>query len=281
MKFFGRSPSRSEHAVTVTDAAAEAIGRITAEQQLDKKTLSLVVARGEEGQWALDLSEDAADQNSPQNAVATSNGVVVVVPRNLVEEFKDLVIDFEHGGFRPRGSAAPNPSASDPGRIELAADKLFLLSPELENDRDAVERIKWYLWDGDSRAAVVMSIDPLVIAAYTDEFDAVALLAFPPELVKRYALKPGYKMLTVNTYELGEGSASDLEKVESFGSRYRNFTPLIAEFLTRDATRVNERKRQIPREEFDRANLLGERAMKRAATRYRNGRPPHSGTPAW
>ena len=279
MKLFRRQPpARQEHSVAITDSAAAAIARIAAEQQLDKQTLSLVVARGPAGQWDLNLSEDAADVNSPDNAIATSLGVTVVVPKSLVDEFRDLVIDFEHGGFRPRGSAAPEAHASEPGRIELAIDKLLRLSPELEHDNDAIARIKYHLFDGDSRAAIVMSIDPLIIAAYTDELDAVALLAFPADLAKRYALKPGYKMLTINTYEIGEDLAADLESSDPTRSRYRNFTPLIAEFLTRDAARVNERKRAIARQEWDRATELARRAMQHG--RYRDGRPPHSGTPA-
>ena len=48
--------------------------------------------------------------------------------------------------------------------------------------------LKEQLLHGDSRAAVVVSVDPLLlVAAYTDELDCVALLRFPDsEFVEEY-----------------------------------------------------------------------------------------------
>ena len=38
------------------------------------------------------------------------------------------------------------------------------------------------------RAAVVIAVKPLLIAAYTDELDCIAMLHFPEELAAEYAL---------------------------------------------------------------------------------------------
>jgi hypothetical protein len=104
--------------------------------------------------------------------------------------------------------------ASDPGRISLSHDKLQKFLPELYGVRGLIGRIRArfggfpvlvyleeQLQHGDSRAAVVVATDPLLVAAYTDELDCVALLRFSEDLVDEYSLKVGTRLLTVNTYK--------------------------------------------------------------------------------
>ena len=66
-----------------------------------------------------------------------------------------------------------------------------------------MQRIAEHLEHGDSRAAIVVSTDPeLLIAAYTDELDCVAMLRLPKEpLVSKYSLLRGSRLLTVNTLQ--------------------------------------------------------------------------------
>jgi len=88
-------------------------------------------------------------------------------------------------------------SASDAGQITLSHDKLRVLRPDLYGLRGlwksilSVLRVGWpqriyieeQLQNGDSRAAVVVATFPLLIAAYTDELDCVAMLRFPDEFI--------------------------------------------------------------------------------------------------
>src|SRR4051794_19833466 len=86
--------------------------------------------------------------------------------------------------------------ASDPGRIRLSHAKLRRLEPYLYPSLThpwwllrwllgpSMAQVYWIrdvLIHGDSRAAVVMSVRPLLVAAYTDELDTIALLQFPDE----------------------------------------------------------------------------------------------------
>ncbi len=279
---FSKPPSpRNEHTVTLTPKAADQIRRIAAQQRFDPRLLWLIVFRNEHGMMSLDLSEDESEAMRPDKAVASSQGVSIVIPRQCKEEFADLLIDCLGGAFKFSGSAVPESAASHPGRVALAAAKLLKLNPELRGNEEAIELIGWHLMQGDSRAAVVMSTDPLVIAAYTDELDCVALLMFPQDYATRYGLKPGHKMLTVNTYSQKGESATDIVQGARASGRFVNFTPLIAEFLTTDAARVNTRKREIDRDEWERTLAMGKAAMERAGGIYRDGRPPNSGQCAY
>jgi hypothetical protein len=104
-------------------------------------------------------------------------------------------------------------AASDPALVRLSHDKLRRLHPSLYGLRGLVRatleynlrgvfgysrlRLREWVYHGDSRAAVVVSDLPLIVAAYTDELDCVALLRFPDE----YGLRVGARLLTANTYE--------------------------------------------------------------------------------
>jgi hypothetical protein len=191
------------------------------------------------------------------------------------------VITFEHGGFFFKSAANPQAVASDPARVELSPERLFRLSPALRSDENAMKRTAYALREGDSRAAVVVSIKPLVVAAYTDELCAVALLQFPQWLAVEQQLKVGTRLLTLNMYLKGSDVVSDLVRGEGAEFNYRNFIPLIADFLGADQDRVEQRKAEISESEWERTVALGIEAMARARGRYRDGCPPNSGKPAY
>ena len=136
-------------------------------------------------------------------------------------------------------------------------------------------RIEEQLWHGDTRAAIVVKTDPLLVAAYTDELDCVAILHFNEALVSRYNLEIGSRLLTVNIYDyMDDGSyESDLTPGPRASGLYRNFTPLIADFLTDDLSRVAKRKAQIREDEWRRTEVLGQSYLSEKHARPRDGRP--------
>src|SRR5687768_5462547 len=69
---------------------------------------------------------------------------------------------------------------SNVARIPLSDEALARLEPRILRDRRARVGIARLLERGDGRAAVVISTDPPVVAAYADAFDAVVLLRFDP-----------------------------------------------------------------------------------------------------
>lgn len=164
----------------------------------------------------------------------------------------------------------PHTMASDPVGVSLNPEKLKFFRVRcwpwlfrwLIRRRTPDEQIAAYLAQGDSRAAIVIQSEPeLIVAAYTDEMDAVALLKFPQELIQIYDLVKGQRLLTVNVYEYGEGLESDLILGTESTGRYGNFIPLIAEFLSDDMDQIEYRKANIDQREWQKAWLMGEKAL--------------------
>ena len=142
------------------------------------------------------------------------------------------------------------------------------------------EMVDEHLREGDSRAAVVISCSPLLVAAYTDELDCVAILRFPSEFKNRFALQQGSRLLTVNTYYVLSSIAGDLIAGSGSFKRYQNFYPLIAEFLSDNSERIAQRKSQIAESEWDRCLLLGREYLVNRPGVVRDGSPFASFKPA-
>lgn len=191
-----------------------------------------------------------------------------------------------------------NTSASNPGGVRLSRAKLKILQPDLYGpfawfgwylvDKKIMSRRSFWLTRieeqllyGDSRAAVVVSTSPLLVAAYTDEIDCVALLRFHDRFVSEYNLERGSRLITVNTYEFGDGSYEvDLKPGPEAMNFYQNFTPFIADFFTNDLDRLNERKAEITEEEWQRTEEMGQSYLSKKYAPPRDGRPLWCSLPA-
>jgi hypothetical protein len=187
-------------------------------------------------------------------------------------------------------------AASDPGRLTLSPPMLRRLQPELFGVRSLFVRHAWgrrtlsarqtvdmiaeHLGCGDTRAALVAGTAPLIVAAYTDELDCVVLLRFPDWLTAEHKLKPGRRLLTVNTYGKGKRTAPDLQEGSGALHQWTNYYPLIAEFLSADIDRMAARKQAIDTAEWHRAAKLAERLMRQPNPSVRDGRPLWSNRPA-
>jgi len=185
--------------------------------------------------------------------------------------------------------------ASDPIRITLSDEKLRQLHPQLYGLQAAKIQVRWgtrllnadqlrtmlseHLSFGDSRAAVVIRIDPLLVAAYTDEQDTVLLLNFPVLLVSQYSLIMGSRLLTINTYGKGKEMAPDIVEGPATTHRWTNFYPIIAEFLSDDLNVIERRKAAIAQTEWQRAIRLAEATVARSEFSTRDGRPLFSKRP--
>jgi hypothetical protein len=178
--------------------------------------------------------------------------------------------------------------ASDPGLIKISYSKLKRLCPE--NFASGIDPLDWLdqvageraiqnflvadqLIHGDSRAAVVMSVFPLLVAAYTQELDCIVMLRFPDELVGEYGLKVRSRLLTVNRYHRDWRSASDIEEGRLSYNRYSNFQPFIADFLSDDWDRLAARKASIIEDEWTRAWVMGGKYLAKFGDVARDGRP--------
>jgi hypothetical protein len=185
-------------------------------------------------------------------------------------------------------------AASDPGDLTISHAKLRVLRPDLYGLRGLHHRLReltgltWpqrtylakHLQNGDSRAALVVSTNPLRVAAYTDELDCVAILMFPDEFVKEYALRDGSRLLTINTYNRGREYDHDLVLGPAHKGNWTGFHPIIAEFVSDDLERINNRKKAIADDEWQRAYRMGKAYLREWPANARDGRPVFAGLPA-
>ncbi|MHB9108076.1 MAG: hypothetical protein ACYDCO_13540 [Armatimonadota bacterium] len=174
--------------------------------------------------------------------------------------------------------------ASDPGGVHLTLNKLKSFQAELDFlDRICMRfllppaRLDEHLQLGDSRAALVMRVVPdILVAAYSDELDCVAMLKFPQFVKRFFTIKQGTRLLTVNTYFWGTEVVQDLRAGPQYLHRYRNFYPIIAEFLSNNITRIEERKRKIAEDEWERTEELAWQVLAMPGFTPRNGSPYRS-----
>jgi hypothetical protein len=185
--------------------------------------------------------------------------------------------------------------ASNPGCLQLSQVRVKQLLPELfmsswnpmvwldrlvGSQATLLFQMNDHLQNGDSRAAIVLSSAPLLVAAYTDELDCIALLRFPDELAQEYGLQPRARLLTVNRYALGESLAPDLENGPLSFKRFVNYHPIVADFVSDDIDGLRERKRAIREDEWTRTWILGQRYLEKHGPAARDGRPFMSLRPA-
>ncbi|MGI3783576.1 MAG: hypothetical protein ACRYG2_22665 [Janthinobacterium lividum] len=172
--------------------------------------------------------------------------------------------------------------ASDPGGVTIDPRRMRQLAPSLYglgtlNPTRLVVRkmLEAHLWNGDSRAAVVLSVQPLLVAAYSSDFDAVVVLRFDRRPADTY-VQVGSRLLTVNTYFQGSTTARDILPGPYGSGRWSNFHPVIADFVAADPARVERRKTQISEPEWQRTWQLGQDFLVERPQQLRDGAPHRS-----
>lgn len=176
--------------------------------------------------------------------------------------------------------------ASDPGGVTVDPQRLRALSPSLFGagalipTRALARKIlSAHLWNGDSRAAVVLSVQPLLVAAYSSDFDAVVVLRFDRRPADSY-VQVGSRLLTVNTYFRASTTARDIVPGPYASGQWSNFHPVIADFVAAEPARVERRKAEIAEPEWQRTWQLGQDHLVKRPQQLRDGAPHRSGRAA-
>ncbi|MHB1342085.1 MAG: hypothetical protein ACYC77_09735 [Coriobacteriia bacterium] len=186
--------------------------------------------------------------------------------------------------------------ASSPGDLTLSHEMMREFHPELYHEykgfsyylsRDAREQRFWnrrheeHLAHGDCQPAVVMATDPLLaVAVYSDELDCVAMLTFPRFVIEKIRLQVGSRLLAVLLYSSDGELAKDLVPGPGSFGQFKNYVPLIADFLTTERALVEARKSHIPDEAWERVETLGAEYIKQHGFKVRDGRPLYVGNAA-
>lgn len=170
-----------------------------------------------------------------------------------------------------------NTYASCPGRLNLAKEKWndiekiynlgFIKRIKLNSQRG---RIQEYIRFGDTQPAIVISIRPLLITAFSDEMDAVVMLKFPDEYANKYRLKKYDRLITVNTYSYNK-IYHDIFIGKNYLNRYGDFNPNIGEFLSSENEKIEQHKKNIPESIWRYVQCLGDDYIIKHKNKYRNG----------
>ena len=163
--------------------------------------------------------------------------------------------------------------ASDSGRFSLDEAKLRGMFPDFAWTTDQIAYLNEHLDRGDSRAAIVASVKPLVVSAYSDELDAVILVQFPDALVDKYSLGVGDPLIASWIYPSLRQPPSDIVQGPNNLKRYNNGAPLVADFFSNSVDKIKQRKLGVSKDEWARVLALTPDAVKRADGKYRSGFP--------
>ncbi|MBP1587445.1 MAG: hypothetical protein J6X34_07740 [Clostridia bacterium] len=88
------------------------------------------------------------------------------------------------------------------------------------------------LLKGDTQPAVVYSLNPFIVSAYSDELDAVVFLRFPEELAGIYDLSVGSRLVTACNYSReGNRAAFDIFPGAAASGLYSDVTPVVQLFF--------------------------------------------------
>jgi hypothetical protein len=181
--------------------------------------------------------------------------------------------------------------ASDPLSIRLSHEKLKKLAPDLYGSKgfeinckigvDFKKVIEEHIFYGDSQPAIVICLQPLLIAAYSDELDCIAMLKFPWNYIMEYGLKEKTKLITSNTYSSKPEYQTDLIIGDKNLGNWFGFHPIIAEFVSEDIQKIEIRKQQIDDEQWEYVYNLGKNYFNKYQGVYRDGNPMLSGIPTF
>lgn len=93
---------------------------------------------------------------------------------------------------------------------------------------------------GDTQPAIVVSLSPLVISAYSDELDAVLFLKFPEEIGTSYGLQEGMRLTAATVYPSAKTLSKDIFPGHNYNGQFKDFKPMIHLFLSYDDERALE-----------------------------------------
>ncbi len=170
------------------------------------------------------------------------------------------------------------PGRFNPGLFRANKKKIKALKPQLFRIRwshhrlDTWQVIHTQLNDGDIQPAVVVSVNPMLVACYTDELDAVAIQCYPQALGEKLGWKVGTRLLATALYNPPLMKAhKDLDRGPGDRGKYKAFGPVLADLFTDDAERLARKKGEIPKELWERTMALGHQYLVDHPGMARNG----------
>ena len=170
-----------------------------------------------------------------------------------------------------RDTFNPLGGASRPGNLTLSDFKLKMLRPDLYGIGATFKRvlsklgvgcsardmILSILAAGDSQPAIVVSLKPLLVSVYSDEFDAVVILDIPETQREPYALRLGTRLMACCFYGQDERVQKDIVVGPGYSKRWQIFMPVLADLCSGDYDRIRQRKQMFSEDDWHKAWYMG------------------------
>ena len=191
--------------------------------------------------------------------------------------------------FNQIGRDAFNPmsGATAPGNLTVSDFKLKMLRPDIYglgggfkrmlskvgigfSARDMIAAI---LAVGDTQPATVISMRPLLVSAYSDDFDAVAILDIPGALKDVYGLKLGTRLLTCCFYGPDDRIQNDITPGPGYPKRWQIFMPVLADITSGDYHQIRRHKRRFSEDDWHKTWYMGLEYRKKRPGWVRFGLP--------
>lgn len=163
----------------------------------------------------------------------------------------------------------PNINAEVRGDLKISKKMLKVACPSMFGlfgikltNFETYKRMCEYISLGDTQPAIVYNISPFLVAAYSDEMDAVVMVRFDESLIERYNIVERQRMISVNIYTDGKSYGMDIPKDIKIGSGYLNrwtdFTPHIGDLLSNNIEIIQNHKMNISEEKWHYVEQLAE-----------------------
>lgn len=123
-----------------------------------------------------------------------------------------------------------------------------------------IENVANVLLNGSDQPAVVVSTDPLLIAAYANEMDAVMMLRFPEEcsFVETYQLSVGSRLTTSCLYERFAAVDEDLFPGSLWSRQFTGFVPVVQLFIGKNDEKIQEKVDQFSEDDWQKVTALAD-----------------------
>ena len=132
--------------------------------------------------------------------------------------------------------------------------------------------IKEHAWLGSIQPGMVVSAELGRVAAYSRELDCVVMLNYAPKFLADFGLGEGSRLLAITYYSM-EPKNDDLTFGPNRNAAWKDFLPIVVDFLTGDTDRLEEQKELIPETLWNRAWELGRKRLRTHPDLWRDGRP--------
>lgn len=172
--------------------------------------------------------------------------------------------------------------AFNPGLFDISKEMVKKLRPNSVGVRMLFNRYQVDGWkvmgvilnDGDMNPSVVVSLDPLLVACYVADFDAVVLQCYPKELAAAKCWNVGTRLINTCFFNGGgywTGKNKDIDRGPNGDTKFKAVCPILADLYTENRERLERKKREIPEDMWVYTQQLGRQYMANHPGMARNG----------